>query len=51
MGTFSKSYTSFFKALSSHFGKVLGVYICETSSDGDIGLIALILRFPVLERD
>jgi hypothetical protein len=50
MGTFPKGYLSFFKTLSSGFSKVLGVYICETWSDEDIGLIALIQRFPGLER-
>jgi hypothetical protein len=42
---------SFFKTLLLDFSKVLGVYICETWSDEDISLIALIQRFPVLERD
>jgi hypothetical protein len=51
MGTFPKGYMSLFKTLSSQFSKVQGVSSCETWSDEDISLIALIQRFPVLERD
>jgi hypothetical protein len=51
MGTFPKGYRGIFKTLFWLFLKVLGVYICETWSDEDIRLIALILRFPGFERD
>jgi hypothetical protein len=51
MGTFPNDYMGLFKTLSSGFPKVLGVSTCEIWTDEHIGLIALIQRFPGLERD
>jgi hypothetical protein len=51
-GTFPEVYLNIFKTLCSCFSKSLHFSICETSSaEENIRLIALILRFPGLERD